>query len=92
MPELLVAAISLAAGYTLGRAQLLDRLEDWVWRRFTRGGSWVHTRRGQLLTLAAHAIVRPAATARAWRHRHNPPEPPPTPVISRDLTRQETDQ
>ncbi|WP_030798899.1 hypothetical protein [Streptomyces sp. NRRL S-337] len=71
MPELLLAA-ALAAGYALGRLRPWDRLDTWVWRRLTFGGRWTRTRRGQLAVLAMHAVVRPAATVHAWRHRHDP--------------------
>ncbi|MEU7597316.1 hypothetical protein AB0B79_30430 [Streptomyces sp. NPDC039022] len=83
MPELLAAAALLAAGYALGRVRPWDRLDAWVWRRFVLGGPWTHTRRGQLVTLAAHALVRPAATVRAWRHRHDPPPGRAAPVCFR---------
>lgn len=75
---LLVGA--LAVGYALGRLRPYDRLDTWVWRRLTFGGKWTRTRRGQLLVLVAHAIARPAATARIWRHRHHPPPRRSAPV------------
>ncbi|MFI9079155.1 hypothetical protein ACIGW8_22245 [Streptomyces sioyaensis] len=82
MPELILAAAALATGYTLGRLRPWDRLDTWVWRRLTFGGRWTRTRRGQVIVLAAHALVRPAATVHAWRHRHDPPPGrAPAPIV-----------
>ncbi|WP_050503073.1 hypothetical protein [Streptomyces monomycini] len=80
MLDLLIAAAILAAGYALGRLRPWDRLDTWLWRRFTFGGAWVRTPRGRAVTLAVHALVRPAATVHAWRHRHDPPPERAAPV------------
>lgn len=69
----LLPAAALAAGYLLGRWRPLDQLDTWVWRRLTFGGPWTRSKPQQALTLAAHAVVRPATTVRIWRHRHDPP-------------------
>ncbi|WP_019548444.1 hypothetical protein [Streptomyces sulphureus] len=69
----MIAALLLVGALAVGRLRPYDRLDTWVWRRLTFGGKWTRTRRGQLLVLVAHAIARPAATARIWRHRHDPP-------------------
>ncbi|WP_367138923.1 MULTISPECIES: hypothetical protein [Streptomyces] len=90
MTELLIAAITLATGYLLGRARPLDKLDTWVWRRCTFGGPWVHSRPQRLLTVAALALVRPGEALHAWRHRHDPPPPRSAPLVVRDLTHEET--
>jgi hypothetical protein len=70
---LLLAA--LAVGYTVGRLRPWDRLDTWVWRRFTFGGTWTRSKPQRLLTIAAHVLVRPRVSLDIWRHRHDPPTP-----------------
>lgn len=77
---------ALAVGYVLGRIRPFDQLDTWLWRRLTFGGPWVHSRRHQVLVFAVHVLVRPAASVRAWRHRHDPPEPLSPPLRVRNLT------
>lgn len=78
----LAVAAALAAGYLLGRLRPLDRLDTWVWRQFTFTGPWLlGSKPRQAVLLAAHALVRPAATWDSWRHRHDP-EPARSPALS----------
>jgi hypothetical protein len=81
-----VIVAALTAGYALGRVRPLDLLDTWVWRQFTFGGPWLTgSRPRQVVLLAAHTLVRPAATWHAWRHRHDPPpRRSPAPTIRRN--------
>jgi hypothetical protein len=72
MTAALLALAAAVIGYLLGRARPLDRLDTWVWRQFTFGGRWLlGSKPRQIVLLAAHAIVRPAATWDIWSHRHD---------------------
>lgn len=84
---------AVIVGYVLGRIRPLDRLDTWVWRQLAFGGPWLlGSKPRQAVLLAVHALVRPAATWRVWRHRHDPlPKRSPAPTISR-TTPEETDQ
>lgn len=77
---IVVGFTALGLGYVGGRTRPWDRLDTWVWRRLFLGGAWTRTRRGQLVTFAAHGLVRPGATWHAWRHRHDPPPARSAPV------------
>ena len=79
MPELLLAAAVLAAGYALGRARLGTRAFDWasdtivrpdVTRRTVR---WWVCQAVFAVVIARMFIVAPRRTAHQWRHRHDPP-------------------
>jgi hypothetical protein len=74
---LLWLALGAAAGYLLGRIRPWDRLDTWAWRRLTFGGPWTHSKLQVVLTFWVHALVRPAATWHAWRHRNDPPPKSP---------------
>lgn len=80
-----VIVAALTAGYALGRVRPLGRLDTWVWRQLAFGGSWLRgSKPRQAVLLAAHALVRPAATWNIWRHRHDPPpRRSPAPTIRR---------
>ncbi|TJZ55591.1 hypothetical protein FCH28_09630 [Streptomyces piniterrae] len=82
-------AASFTVGYFLGRLRPWDRLDTWLWRRLTFGGRWTCTRRGQLGVLAVHALLRPAATVHAWRHRNDPTTPRSSAVRVVDITTEE---
>ncbi|MFH8752976.1 hypothetical protein ACH4GK_17725 [Streptomyces rimosus] len=91
MLDLAVTAALLTAGYALGRIRPWDRLDTWVRRRLTFGGTWTRTRRGRLFILTAHALVYPAATVHAWRHRHDPPPGRSAPLTFRTADTEDTD-
>jgi hypothetical protein len=80
---LLLAA--LAFGYAIGRLRPWDRLDTWVWRRVTFGGTWTRSKPQQILTIAAHIVVRPLVSLDIWRHRHDPPPRKSPPVRVRRL-------
>jgi hypothetical protein len=82
---------ALLVGYLLGRIRPWDRLDDWLWRRLAFGGRWTESLWQTYLTFAVHAVVRPAKTWRAWRHRHDPTERRAPPVRIRNLTAPATD-
>ncbi|MFB7867312.1 hypothetical protein [Streptomyces sp. NPDC056069] len=76
-----IAAVTFAAGYVLGRVRPWDRLDTWVWRRFTFIGGWTQSKTQVVLTIAAHVLVRPRASLRIWRRRHEPPQPSRSPAV-----------
>lgn len=78
----ITATVALAAGYLLGRVRPWDRLDTWVWRQFTFGGTWFRTKPRQVVLLVAHALARPAATWDIWRHRHDPKPPDRSPALT----------
>ncbi|MFJ3949012.1 hypothetical protein ACIPXV_02935 [Streptomyces libani] len=79
MPELLLAAVALAAGYTLGRVRLGTRAFDWadrtgampeITRRTVR---WWLTQPVFAVVILGLFIAEPRRAAHAWRHRNDPP-------------------
>ncbi|MEV8335658.1 hypothetical protein [Streptomyces niveus] len=70
-PTLIVVA--LAVGYGLGRWQPYDRLSAWVnWQLRFRADRWA-SRPRQAVLLGLLLVTDPVHTARAWRHRNDPP-------------------
>ncbi|WP_329126121.1 hypothetical protein [Streptomyces sp. NBC_01353] len=80
-PVLVAAAAALAAGYVLGRIRPWDRLDTWVWRRLTFMGDWTKSTPQQVITIAAHVLVRPRISYDIWRRRNEPRPPDPSPAI-----------
>ncbi|MFE0376226.1 hypothetical protein ACFW1M_11685 [Streptomyces inhibens] len=81
MPELLLAAGMLAAGYALGRARLGTRTFDWASDTIDRpdvtrrAAKWWLCQVVFAVVIAGRFIAEPRQTAHAWRHRHDPPPP-----------------
>ena len=75
----------LAAGYTLGRIRPWDRLDTYVWRQFTFGGTWTRSKPRQAAIAVLHALVRPLVTVsilrQMWRDRGQPPKPARSPAV-----------
>ncbi|MFF8840480.1 hypothetical protein [Streptomyces sp. NPDC015130] len=76
-----IAATALAAGYLLGRVRPWDRLDTWVWRRFTFMGTWTQSKPQTVLTIAAHILARPRLSYDIWRRRNDPRPPERAPSI-----------
>lgn len=91
MTALLVAA-ALAVGYLLGRWRPAHRASDWAaWLPYSRPPvtrrhvRWWLAQVVYAAEIARMFAVAPRETARAWRHRHDPPPPrSPAPVFDRD--------
>ncbi|QGZ53327.1 hypothetical protein GPZ77_34420 (plasmid) [Streptomyces sp. QHH-9511] len=77
----LAAGAALAAGYVLGRIRPWDRLDTWVWRRFTFMGDWTKSKPQLVITIAAHILVRPRVSYDIWRRRNEPPKPVRAPAL-----------
>ncbi|MFF8901701.1 hypothetical protein ACF082_29950 [Streptomyces lydicus] len=81
MPELLLAATVLAAGYALGRARPGTRAFDWASDTIDRPDTTRRTVRWWLcqavfaIVIARLFITAPRQTAHDWRHRNDPPPP-----------------
>ncbi|MGK5733198.1 hypothetical protein [Streptomyces sp. URMC 124] len=61
MPDLLIAVINTAAGYTLGRVQPLARLDGWLTSQLLFVGPWTTSRPRAALLGAVCAVARPDA-------------------------------
>ncbi|WP_327223056.1 hypothetical protein OG229_02610 [Streptomyces platensis] len=87
MPELLLAATALAAGYTLGRARLGTRTFDLASDTIDRPEVTRRTVRWWLcqvvfaVVVARLFITAPRRTAHQWRHRNDPPPPLGTAIV-----------
>lgn len=92
MTTALAAAAALAVGYVLGRVRPWDRLDTWVWHRFAFMGEWTKSKPQQVLTMAAHILVRPRISWDIWRHRNDPPKPTRAPAIRVRSTNPDTDE
>lgn len=81
MPELLLVAFALAAGYTIGRYRPGTRTFDWASDTIDRPEVTRRTVRWWLcqvvfaVVIARLFITAPRRTAHQWRHRHDPPPP-----------------
>ncbi|RXS84180.1 hypothetical protein EST92_11520 [Streptomyces sp. TM32] len=81
MPELLLAATALGAGYALGRLRLGERAFDWADRTIDRPEvtrrtvRWWLTQPVFAVVILGLFITAPRRTAHQWRHRHDPPPP-----------------
>ncbi|WP_416520096.1 hypothetical protein [Streptomyces achromogenes] len=81
-----IAALGLlAAGYAVGRIRPWDRLDNYLWRKLTFGGTWTRSKPRMAAIACLHALVRPLVTAgilrQMWRDRGQSPKPTHSPAI-----------
>lgn len=82
---------ALAAGYILGRARLGHRASDWAhWLTYRttpitrQDWRWWAAQPVFAVEIAALFAAHPIRTAKAWKHRNDPPPPrSPAPQIRR---------
>lgn len=90
------ALAGIAVGYTLGRLRPWHRLDTYVWRQFTFGGTLTRSKPRQAVLSLLHALVRPAATAgilrQMWRERNQPPKPTRSPAVRVQDVRTNTEE
>ncbi|MFJ3950247.1 hypothetical protein ACIPXV_09280 [Streptomyces libani] len=91
MPELLLVAAALVAGYAIGRYRPGTRIFDWASDTIDRPEITRRTVRWWLCQVVFAVVVArlfisaPRRTAHEWRHRHDPPPPLGTvPVFDTD--------
>lgn len=89
MSSLTAAALGLLAGigvgYAVGRLRPWGRLDTYLWRQFTFGGTWTRSKPRQAAIALLHALVRPVVTVsilrQMWRERNQPPKPTRSPAV-----------
>lgn len=83
----LALAVTLAAGYALGRARPGHRVSDWAnWNRYgKRPTGWRYAATWTVLSAEniGWLIAHPVRGWQAWQHRNDPP-PPKSPPLQFD--------